>query len=171
METRLLLLTHRYLDPATGRFLTRDPIGVEGGVNLYAYVGNNPPNGADTLGLQKKPTNPPKCPKGQTPVWITCYETKGKCAYTGKPPREPAQGQPGTCATFCPKYGKPTFPPGTIVEVPGYGRCRVEDCGAYYWPPKKEEADFAWLDVWKEDCSGFKTGWRCVKVIQSKAAY
>ena len=39
-ETGLLLLTHRYLDPATGRFLTRDPIGFEGGVNLYAYVGN-----------------------------------------------------------------------------------------------------------------------------------
>ncbi len=39
-ESGILLLTHRYLDPATGRFLTRDPIGVEGGVNLYAYVGN-----------------------------------------------------------------------------------------------------------------------------------
>jgi RHS repeat-associated protein len=31
-ETGLLLLTHRYLDPATGRFLTRDPIGFEGGI-------------------------------------------------------------------------------------------------------------------------------------------
>jgi RHS repeat-associated protein len=39
-ETGLLLLTHRYLDHATGRFLTRDPIGFEGGINLYAYVGN-----------------------------------------------------------------------------------------------------------------------------------
>jgi len=40
VESGILLLTHRYLDPATGRFLTRDPIGAEGGVNLYAYVGN-----------------------------------------------------------------------------------------------------------------------------------
>jgi RHS repeat-associated protein len=39
-ETGLLLLTHRYFDPAMGRFLTRDPIGFEGGINLYAYVGN-----------------------------------------------------------------------------------------------------------------------------------
>jgi RHS repeat-associated protein len=31
-ETGLLLLTHRYYDPATGRFLTRDPIRVEGGL-------------------------------------------------------------------------------------------------------------------------------------------
>lgn len=27
-ETGLLLLTYRYLDPTTGRFLTRDPIGM-----------------------------------------------------------------------------------------------------------------------------------------------
>ncbi|GIV15387.1 MAG: hypothetical protein KatS3mg022_0822 [Armatimonadota bacterium] len=40
-ETGILLLTHRYLDPAMGRFLTRDPMGIEGGINLYAYVGNN----------------------------------------------------------------------------------------------------------------------------------
>ena len=39
-ETGLPLLTHRYLDPATGRFLTRDPFGVEGGINLYADGGN-----------------------------------------------------------------------------------------------------------------------------------
>jgi len=124
-ETGLLLLTHRYLDPAMGRFLTRDPIGCEGGINLYAYVGNNTPNGADQLGLQKKPTSPPKCPKDELAVWVTCYETRGKCAYTGNPPHEPTKDQPGTCATFCPKYGKPTFPPGTIIVVPGYGQCKT----------------------------------------------
>ena len=41
-ETGLLLLTNRYYDPQTGRFLTRDPMGYGGGVNLYSYTGNNP---------------------------------------------------------------------------------------------------------------------------------
>jgi len=50
-ETGLSLLTHRYYDPGTGRFLTRDPMGYGGGINLYGYVGNNPVNVWDPLGL------------------------------------------------------------------------------------------------------------------------
>jgi len=47
-----LLLTHRYYDPGTGRFITRDPIGYAGGINLYGYVGNGPVNAADPSGEQ-----------------------------------------------------------------------------------------------------------------------
>jgi len=55
VETGILLLTHRYLDPATGRFLTRDPIGMEGGINLYAYVGNSVITEADPTGQLRIP--------------------------------------------------------------------------------------------------------------------
>jgi RHS repeat-associated protein len=41
----------RIYSPTLGRFLQTDPIDVEGGVNLYAYVGNDPVNFVDPLGL------------------------------------------------------------------------------------------------------------------------
>lgn len=50
-ETGLQLLTHRYYDPTEGRFLTRDPIGYSGGMNLYAYVGGNSVNAVDPSGF------------------------------------------------------------------------------------------------------------------------
>lgn len=50
-ETGLVLLTHRYYDPQTATFLMRDPIGYNGGINLYGYVGDNPVNWTDPSGL------------------------------------------------------------------------------------------------------------------------
>ena len=47
----LVLLGHRYYDPGAGRFLNRDPQGMEGGINVYAYCRNNPINRADPSGL------------------------------------------------------------------------------------------------------------------------
>jgi RHS repeat-associated protein len=41
---------HRYYSPALGRFVNRDPIEEQGGLNLYAYCGNNGVSGWDYLG-------------------------------------------------------------------------------------------------------------------------
>jgi RHS repeat-associated protein len=49
-EIGLQLLRYRYYDPETGRFLTRDPIGFDGGINLYNYTSNNPVNQIDPTG-------------------------------------------------------------------------------------------------------------------------
>jgi RHS repeat-associated protein len=47
----LFYMRNRFYDAGTGRFLHRDPIGFEGGANLYAYVNANPVNSSDPSGL------------------------------------------------------------------------------------------------------------------------
>ena len=50
-KSNLDLALYRAYDVDLGRWLNRDPIAERGGLNLYAYVSNNPFNGVDTLGL------------------------------------------------------------------------------------------------------------------------
>jgi RHS repeat-associated protein len=50
-ETGLVYYGYRYYQPQTGRWLSRDPIGENGGVNLYGFIMNNPVNSVDMLGL------------------------------------------------------------------------------------------------------------------------
>jgi RHS repeat-associated protein len=51
----LNLALYRAYDADLGRWLSRDPIGEVGGINLYGYVGNDPLNETDPLGLWRWP--------------------------------------------------------------------------------------------------------------------
>ena len=44
---------NRYYNPTLARWTTRDPSGMDDGTNVYAYVGNNPVDAVDVLGLSR----------------------------------------------------------------------------------------------------------------------
>ena len=48
----LYLCQNRFYDPQNGRWLTRDPIGFAGGVNVYGYCAGGPVGNADPSGLK-----------------------------------------------------------------------------------------------------------------------
>jgi RHS repeat-associated protein len=57
-ESGLFYNRHRYYDPQMGRYITQDPIGLEGGNNLYGYVKGNPNGIVDPMGLEPPTANP-----------------------------------------------------------------------------------------------------------------
>ncbi|MDN7670003.1 RHS repeat-associated core domain-containing protein [Burkholderia vietnamiensis] len=57
---------YRYYDPASGRFVSKDPIGLSGGVNVYQYA-PNPTQWIDPFGLT-----------GTTPPTITAADISDK---------------------------------------------------------------------------------------------
>ena len=68
-ETGLYYYRNRYYSPGLRRFVEPDPIGFEGGMNLYAYVGNDPGNYLDPWGFIKLP-------------WVSILFSFGSKAYS-----------------------------------------------------------------------------------------
>ena len=50
-ESDLLYYGYRYYKASTGTWSNRDPIYERGGINVYAYIKNNPLNGIDLFGM------------------------------------------------------------------------------------------------------------------------
>src|SRR6202008_1276358 len=55
-ETNLHYNYFRDYDPAIGRYVQSDPIGLAGGINTYGYVGGSPTNDIDPYGLKPPPS-------------------------------------------------------------------------------------------------------------------
>jgi len=50
-STQLYYVRARWYDPVSRRFVSEDPLGVEGGINPYVYAANDPMTGWDPSGL------------------------------------------------------------------------------------------------------------------------
>ena len=50
-ESQLYYVRNRTYHPVLGRWVQGDPIGYSGGINLYGYVGGNPVETLDAMGL------------------------------------------------------------------------------------------------------------------------
>ena len=121
----LYFMRARYHDPETGSFISKDPIGFLGGLNLYTYVQNNLINWIDPFGLT--------CTYSQSTGQMTCVNDQTGQQYynetgysgTGEGRNNPAmQGVPnvgpipqGTWLWGTP-YNSPNAGPNTIMLVP-----------------------------------------------------
>ena len=58
-ETGLVYYGLRYYSPGMGRWISRDPIEEDGGLNIYGFVNNAPIDLYDSIGLTSNDYNPP----------------------------------------------------------------------------------------------------------------
>jgi RHS repeat-associated protein len=137
--TGLYYIKARWYDPVTGRFISEDPIGFDGGDwNQYVYVKNEPVNWTDSEGLRShKKKHASKIVRLMVIPFIS--------GHTESPaPYEHAyiDFSPGKCATeeaygFWSKPGKGTrypFPPHACFDCPGLVRV---------WPGTPLDPDIA----------------------------
>jgi RHS repeat-associated protein len=66
-ETGLYYYRARYYDPAAGRFISEDPLGLSAGINTYTYTANNPARWIDPQGYDYITYSP----ASRTLQWVT----------------------------------------------------------------------------------------------------
>lgn len=121
------LLGHRYYDPSTGRFLTRDPI--QDGRNWYSYCRNNPLGGADPTGLVQ---------------WAFPWQNNDLIA----------QGSDGIRPGIAPDFDDPFFNDGASSSGQGGGRHPSHPPGISPYDtfkprnPIDDNNDQTWWDEW-----------------------
>ncbi len=74
--TGLYFYRARYYNPNIGRFISEDPLGFKGGINVYSYAENNPITHTDPLGLascKQPPCKPPNTSDPKPTSTCTIY--------------------------------------------------------------------------------------------------
>jgi RHS repeat-associated protein len=110
-QSGLYLAHFRAYSPATGRWISRDPIGEAGGINLYAYVGGNPISRIDPFELDWQFSQ-------STGQWSHVDNQTGAVAPVGQGYSGTGEGRNNPAMQDVPNVG-PT-PQGTYDIGPGH---------------------------------------------------
>jgi RHS repeat-associated protein len=128
-ESMLYFMRARYFDPASGRFLSEDPIMFLGGHDFYVYVNNAPVTFIDPFGLDKLCNIPAPAPPGPhhlvpTPITTCGTQPLINCVIqaesSGNPNAKSNKGASGAMqvtpgvATTLKNHG---FDPGNMTNV------------------------------------------------------
>jgi RHS repeat-associated protein len=94
----LNLTTYRAYSPSLGRWINRDPIEEDGGINLYDYADNDPVDSTDPLGLigifPRTGPYPPTPTTTPSPTGGTGTATTPRRSPPGTRPKRPPRRRP-----------------------------------------------------------------------------
>ena len=115
---------HRYYDPRIGRYITSDPIGLEGGSNTFSYGLNNPMFWTDPMGLNNIHVLPSwiPIPTGNPiyPNWFCTTNSFGIPTDCFPGSTKPDPKQPNCQGKNCPEILPGTYP-FTLAPFPRTG--------------------------------------------------
>jgi RHS repeat-associated protein len=127
--TGLYYYRARWYDPQQGRFLSEDPITFAGGINFYAYVGNDPVGKVDPSGLDALPyyylAHPPPPPLDENLPISSFFEAGGNAEARYFPPSpqiDPYYGGFRHCVAACLIKRRYGFLAGAIVYIEDQAR-------------------------------------------------
>ena len=127
-ETGLHYNYARYYEPASGRYITSDPVGLAGGLNRFTYVLNDPVNVTDPIGL-----TPSTCPKSEEdikrkPGWCRDTAVTGVLHFPPFGDDESCYRSDGSPSTHCCyKNGELS---GEHVDATNPTICRLRCCAS-----------------------------------------
>jgi RHS repeat-associated protein len=121
-ETGLVYYGYRFYDPDRGRWVNRDPIGEQGGYNLYGMVGNNPLTYLDANGLSIWNDITSFCKNADWKLFLlrllAVLENSRGAADRPPPPPSPPQGRSAPPIPGRPPGGTPPPPPSPPPTTP-----------------------------------------------------
>jgi RHS repeat-associated protein len=151
-ETGLYYYRARWYDPQQGRFISEDPIGLRGGIHLYAYVMNDPVSSIDPEGTQVRSDRdrPGDYYPGMREPYKPGTPNLGGFWFDlifGVPNPPPKLSDPNLCGSGASEKWVPDYI-GSIDCRPG---CQNHDnCYGTYGQPKQFCDLKLGLDIWAE---------------------